>query len=459
MAERAHTPDWVRHAVFWHVYPLGFLGAERTREELGVEVRHRLPGLLPWLDHAARLGASALLLGPVFESRTHGYDTTDHLRVDARLGDTSDLLAVVEAARARGLRVVLDGVFNHVGQDFEMYRRALAEGPASPAARWFRLHWPDPDAPDGGGAPTHDDFEGHAALVALNHDEPQVADYVVHVMTYWLDRGVDGWRLDAAYAVPPAFWRPVLERVRERHPEAYVVGEVIHGDYTGIVAESGMDAVTQYELWKAVWSSLNDRNFWELEHALGRHATFCRDFAPLTFVGNHDVTRIASRLADRRHVEHAVVLLLTVGGVPSIYAGDEAGYLGVKEERFGGDDAIRPEFGSPPIVSGAGENTVAADLVRLHQHLIGLRRRNPWLHTATTAPLHLTNTQYVYESRSGEHALVVALNIDTAPLPLRLSEIGLGAGRVVAGSGAPPAADLTNVDVAPHGWLIIEPAR
>src|SRR5690606_33507366 len=163
------------------------------------------PGLLPWLDHAARLGASALLLGPVFESRTHGYDTTDHLRVDARLGDTSDLLAVVEAARARGLRVVLDGVFNHVGQDFEMYRRAL---------------------------------------VALNHDEPQVADYVAHVMTYWLDRGVDGWRLDAAYAVPPAFWRPVLERVRERHPEAYVVGEVIHGDYTGIVAESGMDAVT-----------------------------------------------------------------------------------------------------------------------------------------------------------------------------------------------------------------------
>ena len=238
-------PDWVRHAVFWHVYPLGSLGAEPTREELGVQIRHRLPALEPWLDHAVELGASAIMLGPVFESRTHGYDTTDHLRVDSRLGDNSDLVNLVAAAHQRGLRVVLDGVFNHVGQGFAMFRRALAEGPASPAARWFRLHWPDPQAPDGGGAPTHDDFEGHSALVALNHDEPAVAEYVEHVMTYWLERGVDGWRLDAAYAVAPSFWQPILERVRQRYPQAYVVGEVIHGDYPAVVAESAMDSVTQ----------------------------------------------------------------------------------------------------------------------------------------------------------------------------------------------------------------------
>src|SRR5690606_33813042 len=265
-------PDWVRHAVLWHLYPLGFLGAERTRAEAGDEVRHRLPALEPWLDHAVELGASGLLLGPVFASSTHGYDTTDHLSVDPRLGDEDDLVALFAAAHERGLRVVLDGVFNHVGQDFPVFRRALAEGPASPAARWFRLHWPAPAAPDGGGPPTHDDFEGHAALVALNHAEPAVAEYVEQAMSYWLDRGADGWRLDAAYAVPPSFWRPVLERVRARHPEAYVFGEVIHGDYAAIVEESGMDAVTQYELWKAVWSSLNDRNAWELEHALRRHA-------------------------------------------------------------------------------------------------------------------------------------------------------------------------------------------
>lgn len=455
MAERAHTPDWVRHAVFWHVYPLGFLGAERTREELGVEVRHRLPGLLPWLDHAARLGASALLLGPVFESRTHGYDTADHLRVDARLGDTSDLLAVVEAARARGLRVVLDGVFNHVGQDFEMYRRALAEGPASPAARWFRLHWPDPDAPDGGGAPTHDDFEGHAALVALNHDEPQVADYVVHVMTYWLDRGVDGWRLDAAYAVPPAFWRPVLERVRERHPEAYVVGEVIHGDYTGIVAESGMDAVTQYELWKAVWSSLNDRNFWELEHALGRHATFCRDFAPLTFVGNHDVTRIASRLTDPRHLDHALAVLLTVPGTPCVYAGDELGLTGVKEEREGGDDAVRPAFPADPAdLAGTGEA-----VLRRHQELIGLRRRHPWLHDATLEVLHVSDPLLCYVVRSGEGALVVVLSTDDDEVSWQLPAAAHRSGEgpaVPAGTGTLADAGRTVV-LPPHGWAVVAP--
>lgn len=440
-------PDWVRHTIWWQIYPLGFVGAhpwtDPTTGPPGPD-EHRLRRVLDWLDHVVDLGASGLALGPVFASRSHGYDTTDHYRIDPRLGTDADFDELVEQAHRRGLRVLLDGVFHHVGTDFARYRDAAAGG----SSGWFRRR-----------GDRFETFEGHDELIALDHDNPEVAAYTVDVLRHWLNRGADGWRLDAAYAVPDRFWARVLPDVRRSHPEAWFVGEVIHGDYAATVSAATFDSVTQYELWKAVWSSLNDGNFFELDWALQRHNDFLAVFTPLTFIGNHDVTRIASRLADRRHVEHAVVLLLTVGGVPSIYAGDEAGYLGVKEERFGGDDAIRPEFGSPPIVSGAGENTVAADLVRLHQHLIGLRRRNPWLHTATTAPLHLTNTQYVYESRSGEHALVVALNIDTAPLPLRLSEIGLGAGRVVAGSGAPPAADLTNVDVAPHGWLIIEPAR
>ncbi len=457
MGEGAREPDWVRHAVFWHLYPLGHLGAERTREELGVEVRHRLPDLLPWLDHAVELGASALLLGPVFASRTHGYDTTDHLRVDSRLGDTTDLLAVVEAARARGLRVVLDGVFNHVGQDFAMFRRALAEGPGSPAARWFRLHWPDPDAPDGGGPPTHDDFEGHAALVALDHSEPAVADHVVHVMTHWLDRGVDGWRLDAAYAVPPSFWRPVLERVRERHPEAYVVGEVIHGDYPGIVAASGMDAVTQYELWKAVWSSLNDRNFWELDHALRRHADFCRRFVPLTFVGNHDVTRIASRLTEARHLDHALAVLFTVPGTPCVYAGDEFGLTGVKEEREGGDDAVRPAFPADPAeLAGTGE-----PVLRRHQELIGLRRRHPWLHDAVLEVLHVSDPLLCYAVRAGGEALVVVLSTDDEGvrwgLPAGVPGPGDRPVTVLAGTGALADAGRT-VTLPPHGWALVAPA-
>jgi len=452
-------PDWVGHAVLWHLYPLGFLGAERTRAELAPgEVHHRLPALEPWLDHAVELGASGVLLGPVFDSLTHGYDTTDHLRVDPRLGDETDLVALFAAAHERGLRVVLDGVFNHVGQDFAQFRRALAEGPRSAAARWFRLHWPDPDAPDGGGTPTHDDFEGHSALVALNHAEPAVAEYVERVMTHWLDRGADGWRLDAAYAVPPSFWAPVLERVRARHPQAYVVGEVIHGDYAAIVTESGMDAVTQYELWKAVWSSLNDRNAWELDHALRRHAEFTRTFVPQTFVGNHDVTRIASRLTDPRHLDHALAVLLTVPGTPSVYAGDEHAFTGVKEDRAGGDDAVRPPFPADP----AELSPLGRPAFHRHQELIGLRRRHPWLHAAHLEVLDVSDPLLVYRVSAPEGALVVLLSTDDDDrrwgMPAGVPGPGDGAVTVLAGTGT-VADDGRTVTLPPHGWAVVAEAR
>jgi glycosidase len=272
-------------------------------------------------------------------------------------------------------------------------------------------------------------------------------------MTHWLRRGADGWRLDAAYAVADGFWAQVLPRVREAFPDAWLVGEVLHGDYSARVRDSDFDSVTQYELWKAIWSSLNDANFHELDWALVRHNEFLDTFAPMTFVGNHDVTRIASRLENSRHLEHALVVLFTTGGVPSVYAGDEYGYLGVKEERFGGDDAVRPEFPSPPI----GVDDRGQDVFRLHQYLIGLRRRHPWLHTARTSPLRLTNHQYVYQTRNGPDALVVALNVDDAPLPVSLQELGFGEGHIVAGSGAPPQAAVTSTEVEPHGWLIIAP--
>ena len=444
-------PSWVEHAVFWHVYPLGFLGAERTAAEAaaahGDAVQHRLPRLLPWLDHAVDLGASGLLLGPVFASEAHGYDTTDHFRIDPRLGDDADFDALVAAAHERGLRVVLDGVFNHVGQGFPAFRRALAEGPGSDAAGWFRLHWPDGWAP-GGPRPAHDDFEGHSALVALSHDEPAVADHVTAVMTHWLDRGADGWRLDAAYAVPPAFWAAVLPRVRAKHPDAYVVGEVIHGDYAGFAAASGVDAVTQYELWKALWSSLNDRNAFELAHALERHTGFARAFAPMTFVGNHDVTRIASRLADVRHLPHALAVLLTVAGTPSVYAGDDHAFRGVKEDRAGGDDAVRPAFPATPAdLSPLGE-----PVFRLHQQLIGLRRRHAWLHRAGTTTLVLGNRLFAYAARSGAEALVVALSTDDAGTRVELPF----AGAVAAGDGT-ASADGRAVDLPPHGWAVVEP--
>ena len=250
-------------------------------------------------------------------------------------------------------------------------------------------------------------------------------------MAHWLRRGADGWRLDAAYAVPQQFWAAVLPRVRQLQPDAWFVGELIHGDYAAVVRETGFDSVTQYELWKAIWSSLNDGNFYELDWAMQRHNDFVESFAPLTFIGNHDVTRIASQLQRPEHLAHALVILMTVGGIPSIYAGDEFGYRGVKEERFGGDDAVRPEFGSPP----AQLDERGVEVWSLHQYLIGLRRRHPWLHAASTSALRLDNRHYVYETRHGDEALIVALNIDDTPLPVVLADLDLGQAEVIAGSG------------------------
>lgn len=425
-------PDWVAHAIWWQIYPLGFVGAFPAEPPPRPD-EHRLLRIVDWLDHAVQLGCSGIALGPIFASRTHGYDTTDHYRIDPRLGDDADFDRLIDEARRRGLRILLDGVFNHVGTDFPRYRRAVDQ-PEDADTRWFRR------SRDGFAT-----FEGHGELIALNHGNPEVVDYTVDVMTHWLDRGADGWRLDAAYAVPERFWAAVLPAVRERHPRAWFVGEVIHGDYPAQVQAAGFDSVTQYELWKAVWSSLNDGNFHELDWALRRHDEFLDTFVPLTFVGNHDVTRIASRLDDPRHLEHALVLLLTTGGTPSIYAGDEWGWQAVKEERAGGDDAIRPEFGARP--------TDHSDTLQLHQYLIGLRRRHPWLHTARTEAIAVSNTGYVYRTAADDGELVVALNVGAEPLRATLPRPG----QIIAGSGAPPPDVVSDIVVQPHGWVIIDP--
>ena len=224
-----------------------------------------------------------------------------------------------------------------------------------------------------------------------------------------------------------------------------------------MVSAAGFDSATQYELWKAIWSGINDGNFFELDWALQRHNEFLGSFAPLTFIGNHDVTRIASQLENPDHLAHALVILLTVGGVPSVYAGDEYGFRGVKEERYGGDDAVRPEFGSPPLQLDAFGDQVW----ELHRYLIGLRRRHPWLHAATTTSLQLANRHYVYATRSGDPAsdevLIVALNIDDEPMKLMLSELGMARAEVIAGSSAPPQEIVSEVVVEAHGWRILRP--
>jgi len=413
--------------MWWHVYPLGFLGADTTGADRSGS--RTLGDLEPWLDYVIELGLNGVVLAPVFESESHGYDTVDYFRIDARLGTEHDFDRLIAAAHARGIRVLLDGVFNHVG------RRFRAPDRYPPASDLLQR--------GAGGAPVP--FEGHDALVTLNHADERVADLVVDVMTHWLGRGADGWRLDAAYAVPSAFWARVLPRVRAAHPDAYLMGEYLHGDYPALVRAGSLDSATQYELWQAIWHSLEEANFFELDWALRRHNEFLAEFTPYTFIGNHDVTRIASQIADPRHRAHALVLLLTLGGTPAIYYGDERGERAVKEHRVGGDDGIRPAYPGGPAAFGA--DAEAGAVFDLHRELIALRRRHAWLSAAISRTISLTNTQYVFEASAASSRLLVALNLDDQPLD------------VDGAAEAPLAGEAARSErgwrVPPHGWVIL----
>jgi len=396
---------WAKSAIWWSVYPLGAVGAPIRREDgdgtgWGSKVHHRLPRLLCWLDELVRLGCNGLALGPVWASAAHGYDVIDHLRIDPRLGDDEDFDALVTACHARGIRVLLDGVFNHVSaqhpfvlSDREMLRRD--DHDAEGLAR----------------------FEGHSELVELDHANPAVADYVMDVMNHWLDRGADGWRLDAAYRVPASFWAGVLPRVRTDHPEAFVLAEILHGDYAALAREAGFDSVTQYELWKACWSALKDRNPHELLWALQRHDTMTNGMLPWTFVGNHDVTRIASQVGAKA-ARVALGVIMTLAGTPALYYGDEWGQEGVKTERVGGDDDIRPVLpATPPQWRGE-----AGETFRLTQLAIRVRRTNPWLAHGRTEIIACGHEQLTWRTRGpGGEWVEARLDVSGGEPSLRIS--------------------------------------
>lgn len=384
----------LENRIWWHLYPLGAAGAPPRRDAQGEQPweEHRLPRLLPWIDYAADMGFTGILLGPIFESTSHGYDTLDHFRLDPRLGDQADWDEFVARAHGRGMAIMLDGVFNHLGAE-----HPLATDPTWPGIRR-----------DQDGTPAV--WEGHGSLVELDHSRPEVHDLVRGVMNHWLDRGADGWRLDVAYAVPSGFWASVLPSVREEHPEAMFLGEVIHGDYAQITRDGTLDTVTQYELWKAVWSSMTDHNLWELQHALGRHAEFSQVAPMQTFVGNHDVPRIASTVGDAG-AALAAVMLLTLPGIPSVYYGDEQAFRGEKAEGFAADDPLRP-----PLPAGPEE--LAPNgwwLHDLYRELIALRRRCSWITRAVVEVEHTENELLRYAVTAEHDRLEVEVALSPQP--------------------------------------------
>lgn len=365
---------WSEHTIWWHVYPLGFTGAPVRPTDAERALTPRLDHITGQLDYLIKLGCNGLALGPIFSSVSHGYDTLDYFEIDPRLGTMTNFENLVAACKAKGIRLMLDGVFNHVGLG-SPYQHLVAQDSV---------------------------FEGHGDLPTLDHTNPATADLVAEVMSFWFAKGVDAWRLDAAYSVPILFWDSVIPRVKTQFPDSWFMGEVIHGDYPAFA--TAMDSVTQYELWKAIWSSLKDNNFFELDWTLQRHNELLDKFLPYTFIGNHDVTRIATQIGEPK-AALALTILMTVGGTPAIYYGDELGHEGLKEEKLGGDDAVRTFF-------QPGANAT----LELHQRLIAFRRRHPWLTHAKTQSLNLSNEQLSYRSSGPQgEEILVHLNLDGNP--------------------------------------------
>ncbi len=419
-----YVPEWARRAVFYHIYPLGFFNAPRENSGRSAAVP-RLSSLREYYDHLVGLGITALYIGPLFESGSHGYDTTDYFTVDRRLGDTRLLQQIVEELHERGIRVILDGVFNHTGREFFAFRDIREHGRESRYKDWYTINW-GADSEFGDGF-SYESWQGHQILPALNLKNRDVREYLFEVCRLWLGEvGTDGWRLDVAFEISPDFWWEFRRVCKGIRPDCFLVGELFGGDYRTWVAPDLLDSGTDYQVHKALWSSFNDRNFWELKASLERamHPEWgvFRDLHMMQFLGNHDVHRIASQLRDRSHVFPAMIILLTIPGIPCLYYGDEVGMTG----KVGGpedDYAVRKPM---PELDAEWPDT-ERNLYREISRLVALRKVHPSLIYGRIAILGAADTTFSFLREHPREVAVVAINggDQVASLQIPVGEEGI----------------------------------
>jgi glycosidase len=409
--------SWAQDAVFYHIYPLGLCGAE-PRNDFRSPPNPRLDQLRGWIGHLRWLGADALYLGPLFESSVHGYDTADYYHVDRRLGSNETLAGLTAALHAEGIRVIFDGVFHHVGRDFWAFRDLRQNGERSAYRDWFagvdfrrRSPQGDPFA--------YDAWEEHFELVKLNLHHPDVRAHLFGAVRTWVEQfGIDGLRLDVAYALDPGFLRDLAAYCRGLRSDFWLLGEVIHGDYRRVAGPGLLDAVTNYECYKGLYSSHNDRNYFEIAHSLNRlfgDGGLYRQLTTYNFAENHDVNRVASVLRNPAHLYPLYLLLFAMPGIPSIYAGGEWGLEGVKT---GGDDRpLRPALPSPAAAASRGKHP---DLAQAIVRLAALRRRWPALRRGTYRQLHVASEHLAFQRESEGDRVIVVANAAATPARLEL---------------------------------------
>jgi len=391
---------WFEKSVIYQVYPLGLCGAPKTND--GV-LCARILKVIDFIPHFVKLGITAVYFCPVFESSAHGYDTSDFSKIDVRLGSNEDFKLVCQKLHENGIKVILDGVFNHVGRDFFAFCDVKENKYNSRYKDWFNINF-DGNSPYDDGF-WYEGWEGHYELVKLNLDNPEVKNYLFDCVGKWMDYfEIDGLRLDVAYMLNRNFMRELKSFCKNKNSDFFLAGEMIHGNYRDIVNNEMLDSATNYECFKGIYSSFNSMNMFEIGHSLRNRfgsEDWCmyRGMKLINFVDNHDVTRLASNLTNKNHLIPAYGILMSMPGIPCIYYGSEWGIEGRKED---GDDALRPEISVP----------LENELTEFISKAIMVHCESKALCCGDFEILHLTNRQIVYQRAFEDERFVILINAD-----------------------------------------------
>ena len=389
---------WYDSAVFYHIYPLGLCGCPHDNNG---ETGAHFDKLNEWAEHAKRIGCNAIYIGPLFESGSHGYDTTDYRLVDRRLGTNDDFKQFVKNCHANDVKVIVDGVFNHTGRDFFAFQDIKQNRENSRYKDWYCNvnFWGNNEYNDGF---SYDNWGGYNLLAKLNLWNPEVKNYHLETVKFWVDEfDIDGIRLDAADVLDFGFMKELRSFCNGLKPDFWLMGEVIHGDYSRWANNDMLHSVTNYELHKGLYSGHNDHNYFEIAHTIKRLNGIVGDKKLYTFCDNHDVARIYSKLNNKAHMYNVAILVYTVPGIPSIYYGSEFGIPGNKEN--GSDWNLRPDL-------NLADFNEKDELPALYTTLGHLKQRFPELTYGDYRELYLTTGQFAFARCLDGRAVVTALN-------------------------------------------------
>ena len=394
---------WYEEAVFYHIYPLGLTGAPKQNSY--EEPVHRLNTILPWISHIKEIGCNAIYIGPLFESVGHGYETTDYKKLDSRLGTNEDLTNFVAECHKQGIRVILDGVFNHTGRDFFAFQDIIKNRENSQYKDWYCNvnFWGNNSYNDGF---SYDNWGGYDLLVKLNQHNPAVKEYIQDVIRFWVSEfDIDGIRLDAADVLDFEYMKALRSVANEVKPDFWLMGEVIHGNYSRWANDGTLHSVTNYMLHKALYSGHNDHNYFEVAHTIKYVSGMVGNNLKLySFVDNHDVERIFTKLTNKAHFVPVHVMLYTLPGVPSVYYGSEFGIEG-KKEKFS-DDSLRPALNYEDYKDAVNTNPytkLIAALGRIHQN-------TPALCYGDYQELELQTTHFAYARTLDGKSVITTVN-------------------------------------------------